>query len=294
MTTPAFDNPILGVLHPVTWNRPAGNTDMKITQDAASHAAQIDPISGRHRPKALDIGDGAADLDTLVAAHACVVAEARTDGSANLALEFMLRGVLWRMIYAHDTLPHPVKVGQVLAEGDVVGRMGKTSSPSMPVAIHLHWQVGYWDGTQWIWVDPEPLLKQNGAIEDNDMIPISGANYKRLGNKKSTLKFNGNFRDERKSGEVLQLFPAGTVIYPTVYANDGDVPTGSQSGEWFACVLYVKNRGNIFGWFHSSLVNPLEDEVATGGFTQKDVNDAKAAGRADGIQAAKDDLADLK
>lgn len=288
----AIGNPIRGPLHEYGWKRPAGNTEMVVTQTAAQHMSSAVHVAG---PPALDIGDGNPDLDEILCPHAGVVSQAFSVGSANLSIDWIARdGKKWRVVLAHNTLPHPVVVGQALVEGQVVGRMGMTGA----TAIHLHIQLGWWNGTAWVWVDPWPYLRQNGATEEDEMLPIPGANYKRIANKKASLKLGGNFRDERKGGAVLDSFPAGTVIYPVAYANDGDVPSGSQSGEWWACFLYVKDRGVMLGWFHSSVVGPLEDDVAAGGIPQAkydaDVAAAKLAGRAAGIQAAKDDLADLK
>jgi hypothetical protein len=274
---PRFGLPIRGPLHPKGWVRPAGNTDMVITQTAADHIA-------RGGPPALDIGDGAPDLDEILAPHASSVGQALTIGSANLSLDFIDEdGRKCRIVLAHNTLPHPVAQNQQVALGQVVGRMGNTSSPTMPVSIHLHIQIGYWNGTSYTWVDPEPLLNQNSG---GDMIPIPGANYKRLANKKTSLITLGNFRSERKSGAILKKFPSGTVIYPVAYANDGDVPTGSQSGEWFYCLLYDDSpAGFIGGWFHSSLVGPLVDDVTGGGgFTQAQL-DAAVKAAADPLNA---------
>lgn len=255
---PSLGNPVLGVLHPLDWPRPAGNTDMKVTQDAASHAAQIDPVTGKHRPMALDIGDGDPDRDTLIAAHDCKVVGLSTVGSANLTLEFTHEGVRWRLIYAHDTLPHPVVYGQVLRKGDVVGRMGNTSSPTMPVAIHLHWQIGYWNGLVWVWVDPWPLLAQNQGA---DMIPIPTAAFTRLNNKKTTTIHAANFWAERvTSAPILRTFPIGTVFYPMWSANDGTAAGGATPTLWFYGPMYDDSpAGYIGGWIHSSNLGPLVD-----------------------------------
>jgi hypothetical protein len=262
MRSPILSLPVVGPLRPVDWVRPPGNTDMRVTQDAASHASRINPATGLHRPMALDIGDGASDLDALTAPHDCVVAEARTDGSANLALDFVYDGVRWRIVLAHDTLPHPVKVGQVLFEGDAVGRMGNTSSPSMPVALHLHIQVGYWDGVKWVWVDPWPLFAQNQPI-GGDMIQgkILGP---QLVNQVVTVEAKDtNFRAAPATGATPKLaqFPAGYLFYPDYLVEGQAVPAGG-SKRWFAGFGDTA-KGVELGYLHESVVSdPVPAQVA--------------------------------
>lgn len=266
----AIGNPIRGVLHDNRWVRPPGNTDMRVTKTAAQHL-----LTG---PAALDIGDGAPDLDDILAPHAGVVAEALRVGSANLSIDFLADGKKWRIVLAHNTLPHPVSLGQQVAEGQVVGRMGMTGA----TAIHLHMQLGYWNGTAWTWVDPWLYLKQNGATEGDDMIPIPASAYTQIVNKRTTLASNGNFRSERKDGAVLKLYPAGTAFYPIASASDGDKPAGSTSSTWFYGLLYDDQpAGFIGGWFHSSLIGPLVDAVPPGGHTDAELVAARSKGIAD-------------
>ena len=150
----AIGNPIRGPLHDNNWVRPPGNTDMRVTKTAAQHLT-----SG---PPALDIGDRQADLDDILCPHAGTVAQALTVGSANLSIDFDSGGKKWRIVLAHNTLPHPVTAGQIVTEGQVVGRMGRTGVS----ATHLHIQLGWWNGSAWVWVDPWIYLRQNGAVEE--------------------------------------------------------------------------------------------------------------------------------
>lgn len=154
-----FGLPIRGPLHPNDWVRPPGNSDFRVTQDALQHTlASPGHPSG---PMALDIGDGNPDADDLIAVHAGTVAQALTFGSANLSIEWSEGSVKWRAVYAHNLLPHPVKVGQSVSLGQLVGRVGKTGAS----AAHLHIQIGYLSGSTWVWQDPWPL------IQGDDMDP---------------------------------------------------------------------------------------------------------------------------
>lgn len=151
---------------------------MRVTKTAAQHVA-----SGG--PPALDIGDGDIDRDEILAPRSALVAQALTTGSANLSLDFFDEGKKWRIVLAHDTLPHPVEVGAMVAEGQVVGRMGNTSSPTMPVPIHLHIQLGWWNGSAWVWVDPWIYLRQN---QENDPMPA----FKSAGSSIGSFTFVGD------------------------------------------------------------------------------------------------------
>lgn len=249
-------NPIIGPLHPFGWVRPAGNTDMVVTQTAAQHAARIDPATGLHRPMALDIGDGNPDLDAILAPHAAVVAQALTVGSANLATDFIDEGTKWRIVLAHNTLPHPVVVGQSVVEGQQVGRMGSTSSPDMPVALHLHIQLGWWNGTAYVWVDPWLYLRQN---QEQDMVPIPPGKFAPLTNKQSKVVLAGGATlraDRFNNAKALQLYAAGTAFTPLAQADDGD--PSPNSTRWYGGMAGT-TAGVVFGWLQEAALAPLVD-----------------------------------
>jgi murein DD-endopeptidase MepM/ murein hydrolase activator NlpD len=260
----AIGNPIIGPLHPKGWVRPAGNTDMVVTQTAAEHMrAYTGHPAG---PPALDIGDGAPDLDSILAPHAGTVSQALTVGSANLSIDFTSGGKRWRIVLAHDTLPHLVAVGQSVSEGQVVDRMGMTGA----TAIHLHIQLGWWNGTAWVWVDPWLYLRQNGATEEEDVDVLKGINPVRIVNRKTNvIGDNTRFRPSPGTADPpLTEYPAGTLFYPD-YLVQGGLANGSRG--WYAG-WGTTPKGAEFGYMSDTVVNPLspieqsghsDDELST-------------------------------
>lgn len=241
-------NPVQGYIYPMGAAHPAGTFVVTATfgQVDADHPT---PHQG------IDIGDGKCG-SPIIAVEDGTVSSAFLDPGTGA---WIARYRLTRYPYLEAALAHmpslEVAAGQVVTRGQVIGHIGTSGA----LACHLHGGMKRLVNGVWNEIDWWDLLDQNGA---GDMIPIPGANYTRLANKKAALKAPGNFRTERKSGAILQPFGLGTVIYPVAYANDGDVPAGSQSGEWFYCFLYVTGKGEMGGWFHSSVVGPLVDDVA--------------------------------
>jgi len=218
----------------------------------------------------IDIGDGKCGSDILTMGRFRVT-EAFTISSGPYVGAKVVRYALLDYPGYEAGLAHmpsiETAVGVTGPEGSVIGHIGNSGG----VPCHLHGGMKL-NGVEIDWWN---LLRQNGATDGGDMIPIPSANYKRLANKKTTLVTAGNFRTERKSGTILKLFPAGTVFYPVAYANDGDVPAGSQSGEWFYGILLDDSpAGYIGGWFHSSLLGPLVDDVPTTGHSDAELIDA--------------------
>ena len=246
-----FGNPCVGYLHPLNWARPADNTDMKVTQDAAGHMSSY--TGHPAGPPALDIGDGDPDHDAVLSCSDGVVSKASTVGSANLEIDYTdSAGQKWRFVYAHNVLPHPVVYGQRIAMGQVIGKQGMTGAN----AIHLHLQIGKWNGTSYVWLDPWLYLEQN-----LNMKPIATAAFKHLQNKKASLKVDTRFRSDRfTDSPVLRVFPAGTELFPVCSATDGTSVDGNPL--WFGAFLYDDSpAGFAFGWFHSSGVGALSDVV---------------------------------
>jgi murein DD-endopeptidase MepM/ murein hydrolase activator NlpD len=255
----ALGNPVRGYIAPRGTVVPAGS--FVVTSTFAEHVA-----SGRGG--GIDIGDQKCGSDIIAMGRGKVTAAYRDPNGSYIVRYALLDYPGYEAGLAH--MPSlETSVGVTFAKGTLLGHIGTSGA----TACHLHGGMKL-NGVE---IDWWPLLIQNGATDGGgDMIPIPGANYKRIANKKASLLYNGNFRNERKSGEVLKQFPAGTVFFPVAYANDGDVPTGSQSGEWFYCILYDDSpAGFIGGWFHSSLVGGLTDEVTVGGgFTQAQLDAA--------------------
>lgn len=275
----AIGNPIVGVLHPYEWKRPAGNTEMKVTQTAAQHESPLVHVAG---PPALDIGDGDPDLDAILAPHDAVVAQALTVGSANLSLDYTGGGKRWRIVLAHNTLPHPVAVGQAVREGQQVGRMGMTGA----TAIHLHIQLGWWDGTKWVWVDPWPYLRQNGATEENSDM-LQGTNPRPVDNKRvftSTGADDLRFRSSPfvRTDNVLAMLPSGTELHPD-FVVDGTKVGAAADPRWYGA--WAKTAAGIEFGYASVVFCSAPEPIETAGYTQAQLDAARASGMTAGADA---------
>jgi hypothetical protein len=248
----AFSNPVAGHIYAKGEAHPAGTFVVTATfgQIDAYHLTPhqgIDVGNGGCGALVFSMGAGVISLVKLGTVGAT------TSDKASIVRVKHPNG--WETGVAHLKVATGLAVGQAVFDGYPLGTCDKIGA----TACHVHFGVKDPSGTE---VDAWPLLRQNGATEA-DMIPIPTAAYTRLANKKSSLIANGNFRDARSNGAVLKLYPSGTVIYPVASASDGSVPTGSTSSTWFYCILYDDSpAGYIGGWFHSSLVGPLVDDVA--------------------------------
>lgn len=262
----AIGNPIIGILHPYEWQRPAGNTDFKVTQTAARHAARPGTPPP---PMALDIGDGDPDLDPILAPHDAVVSQAFTVGSANLSLDFDSGGKKWRIVLAHSTLPHPVSVGQAVKEGQQVGRMGATGA----TAIHLHIQLGYLAGSTWTWVDPWIYLRQNGATEGE---MLQGANPVAVHNKLGkVLGDNTRFRSSPfvKPDNILAEFDVGAEFAPH-FIVDGTSALGTN--RWYGAWGNV-GTSKQFGYVNVNTLSSLQPIEQSGHTDAELIEAAKRA-----------------
>lgn len=179
----------------------------------------------------------------------------------------------------------PVRRGQPIA---IVGDTG------LGAVCHGHWEVHRLG----VKVDPWPLLRQNYKWEAD--VKLQGKFVRHIVNKRTSInvaaaRFRaGPYVDEGKA-PTLQVYGSGTGLYPVVEVQGGAVGTNAV---WYGAFLWVDGEGYTFGYIHESVVGPLVDSVSTGGYTQAQLDEAtskaRAAGRAQGIQAARDDLADLK
>ena len=159
----------------------------------------------------------------------------------------------WQTLYWHlSAWVIPTGTSTVLG-GQHIGYVGKTG---LGGSCHLHFEV-HKNGKK---VDPWPLLRQNGATEDD--MTISGKFIKHIVNKRSTLKVQTNFRaGSSTKTEVVQLFPAKTGFYPVIEV-ENEIVNGSPT--WYGCWLYVTGSGYTFGYLHSSLCTPLEEVELSG------------------------------
>jgi hypothetical protein len=254
---PLFGNPVQGIILPfgAPWHPGAG---FIVTQNAVQHAAKIDPITGLHEPPAIDIGNGKLG-DPVIACIGGTVAVLSVVGSANLIIETVVGGQRWRVVYAHDALPHPVKMAQAITPAQEVGHVGSTGA----TAGHLHLQIGYWDGSKWVWLDPWPLLAQNRPGE-TDMTIIPDAGFAAIVNRVTSIRAGTNYRSAPR-------IAADTLLGVTAAQVDGWAPFASCSGDafngvavWYAGVLAVPGTGRTIIFVHASrIVSPLTVDETT-------------------------------
>jgi hypothetical protein len=229
--------------------------------------------------QALDMGDGKCTRP-VVAAAAGVVGP-RTAAMVMQGIVHINHAEGVRTDYSHM---HPVLVspGQVVKQGQQIGEIGDARDVSVfpTMACHLHYNVLI-NGVQ---VDPMPYINMTPPATGEDM--IQGANPVRLVNKQTSVTGNAtNFRpDPTTSKPALAQFPAGTIFLPD-FSVTGQAVGGSTN--WLAGFLPVNGKQTL-GYFHESVCGPLTPAQAiSSGFTQADLDNAKAAGVATGT-AAKD------
>jgi hypothetical protein len=112
---------------------------------------------------ALDFGDANVDQDPIFAPRNANISKRSVIGSANLEFDFWFEGIKWRMVFAHDALPHLVgPTGQFISRGTVIDKVNSTGAN----ASHLHFQYGYF-ANYWHWVDPWPYFEQNRNLQFN-------------------------------------------------------------------------------------------------------------------------------
>jgi Peptidase family M23 len=256
---PLFANPVEGVIHPNDWARPAGNTDFRVTQTAVQHVA----AGG---PPAIDLGDGNIDADAIGAIIGGVVRIASRAGSANLETDHTdASGQKWRIVYAHNALPHPVAVGAAIVTGQVIGHVGSTGAS----AAHLHLQIGKVHPTGFTgptvevkngltieWLDPWPLLAQNRPGE-TEMTIIPAAGFAALVNKATAIRAGTNYRSAPVLGAASLLGTTTAQVEWKPFAScSGDEANGSTT--WYVGELDVPQVGHTIVFVHGSrIVSPL-------------------------------------
>jgi murein DD-endopeptidase MepM/ murein hydrolase activator NlpD len=240
----AFSNPVAGIIYAKGAAHPAGT--FVVTATFADHVA-----SGR--PAGIDIGNAKCG-DPIIAMASGTVSLAGLIGTAKVVRIRHPQFPGYETGYAHlNTIE--VSLNQSVSKGQRIGTLGMTGA----TACHLHWGVKL-NGVE---IDGWPLLIQNGATEEA-MVPIPTAAYSELVNKKTSTITSANFRAERlTSAAVLKLFPLGTAFKPSVSANDGSPAGGVTPTLWYGGFLYDDSpAGFIFGWFHSSVLGPITEDVA--------------------------------
>ena len=289
MTAPTFGSPFQSTIHPKGWVRPAGNFEPVVTVTFADHIAL-------KRNPGVDVGTGRCD-DVLIAQCDGVVSLAGLVGYPTPnAITIRYRSS--RHPDFEPAVTHMAslgvnprsgarwKVGDPIARGEQVGTLGMSGAS----ACHAHVGLKQLINGVWTEVDGWPYLNQ-----EDSMIPIPGASFAHLVNKKTSTIGPANFRAERLTSPetvIFKKFPAGTAFLPVVQADDNSTAGGATPTLWYGGLLYV-GAGNVFGWFHSSVLGPLVDNEPAG-HTDQDLADAAAGGRREGIKAAADAAAAAK
>lgn len=265
----AFANPVAGPITAKGVTRPAGL--FGVTSTFADHVA-----SGR--AAGIDIGNGRCG-DPVLAMKSGTISYIRpgTPGATTSDKASIVRVAHadgWVTGYAHLTVRLGLAVGQVVAEGYELGSVNKIGA----TACHLHWGPKDPNGVE---VDGWPLLRQNGATEDE---VLQGANPQRIVNRQTSVLANDtNFRSSPfvRADNKLVKFAAGAQFYPD-WAVEGTMV--GTSNRWYG------GWGNVigskaFGYFHESVVAPLTP-IEQSGHSDQELKDARADGISDAAKAA--------
>jgi len=269
-----FGNPVPGHIQASTevWK---GRGTFRVTSTFAEHIA-----SGRG--PGIDLGDGqCGDLVFNMADGVVTFAGQLSTGigMANVVriwhpgLSQYFGGKRVESGYAH-LQSIETRVGIQVAKGIAIGHVGMTGA----TACHLHGgvKVGGSATIEGVEIDWWPLLDQNST--GGDM--LQGTSPTRIINRQTSVKGAAtNFRgDPSTTKPQLAQFGAGTGFI-TEFAVVGQSINGST--KWYAGFLPV-NGVQTLGYFHESVVNPLSQSEASGGHTDQELADAKAAGIAEG------------
>jgi murein DD-endopeptidase MepM/ murein hydrolase activator NlpD len=168
-----FPNPVAGVIHPIPWQRPPGNREFKVTSPFGPRVI-LDPATGKEvgsLHKGLDIGN-AREGDPVYAQASGRVVQWRpiVDGVVTVRTD----DNQWELVYAHMK-QITVKLGQRVARGQVIGRIGQVGAPRNP---HLHLEAKRRNLLgRYVAQNPWPLLEQNQEVESMTIVtrtPFAG------------------------------------------------------------------------------------------------------------------------
>ena len=279
--TPAFGNPVKTPIIAYNTAKPAGgDTWFRVTQTFANPDAYW---RAHGKPNAvhgaLDLGDHRCGSPVIaarggtVAMAATLAPEAGNDGAKVVKID---HGDGWTTEYWHLGR-YTVTKGQTVGEGSLVGYVGSTGNTTM---CHLHWEVKH-NGVQ---QDPWPLLRQNGAKDEDNDVKIKGKWIGHIINKRTTITASGAwFRSAPTLGDdtKIAVFPGGTGMYPREHV-ESDAAGGATPNEWYSATLWVNGEGWTVGYFHSSVLGPLVDVIATSGVPEEKYNADLLAARKDG------------
>jgi len=265
-----FGNPVRGEIKPRGTTVPLGT--FVVTATFAEHIAD-----GRN--PGVDIGDHRCG-DDLIAMTTGVVSLAGFIGSARVVRIVSDDYPEYEVAVAHNASITVVK-GQHVRRGDKIGTLGMSGAE----ACHCHMGCKK-NGVE---IDIWPLLDQN---KEEDV--LQGTNPRPVENRKvltSTGADGLRFRSSPfvKADNILVTLPNGTEVHPD-FIVDGTRVGASADPKWYGAWVTTP-KGKEFAYASVVFFGPATPIESTG-FTQAQLDAAKAAGRAAGIQAARDDLKD--
>lgn len=251
----AFANPVAGIIRPP--GSPLIVGSFRVTATFAEHVA-----SGRG--PGLDIGNGKCGDPLLAMGRGKVTAAFKDAKGACVVRYALLDYPGYEAGIAH--MPSiETAVGATFAEGTVIGHIGGSGG----VPCHLHGGVKH-NGVE---IDWWPLLKQNGAVEDDELDPSFSPKPNR------TVTVNKGAR-HRLSPEInstniaIASDPGGPLGFPLMGTVVGAAVNGNTV--WYA---YWRPETSKVYYLHTSTCGPETPWEQTSGHSDADlILAAKTAG----------------
>jgi hypothetical protein len=229
-----FGNPVPGRVGPK--GKPDPDSGFVITQGFGDTATQYGPHDG------LDIDNGGPSGDPILAMAAGTVYQAFFDSaSGGAGIVRIDHGDGWTTGYAHMDAIF-VAPGEIVAEGDQIGRLDSTGWVSGP---HLHYDVTRHNVRE----DPAPYLNAPPPSEGAFwMHTYGGADFEQHTAKHETLA-GARFRaDTNTDAAIIEEFGAGVVVQPHAVVAGQKV---NGSTDWYLAWMYADGRYRM-GAFHVS------------------------------------------
>jgi len=244
-----FRRPTTKPVHPANWQRPAGNTDFRVTQD-------YDSLDGYYQGtphRAVDLGNFRCGDDVVAMAAGTL---RRTSDSAGALGAIIEHGGGISTEYWHldgYVLPASGKI----ASGQKFGVVGDTGLGGV---CHLHVEAKR-DGVRF---DPEPLIF-GGSVdtEDGDMV-IYGSDPTHVVNRNARLTTSSKFRSEARlkdaggTDTTITTLPQGSLINPILKVTGQSVGTAPDKTDWYYGIKTLSGKATM-GCVHSSVLPRTAD-----------------------------------